>query len=389
MDSEILKIVSHVAGIGGIGLGVLLIVFRDIIRKKIFPTLTKEQGYALLRLIAILVWAIAIVAVGAWVWVSTHTSNADTTAFRALEIHDRTSKLRDLLSTDSNPVATSLNAICPAGEWGRNPPKKESIKLAAAPNAFAVQQVVALARVDRSSVIEALVPLLRDPNVTVSSGAVVALARIFAGISPGKGRNALLAMIPPASELASGEQPSNFKAATLRDQDLTPLADTDIFYGAEMYGADLSGSKLNGITFKTANLSCAMFVQASAANAIFDMANLARARFWGASAPRASFRHAHLQDTDFSQHEVADPQNGSPFPTTTSYAPANLEGADFGDSQAYGTNFSGARLGGARFEGASLSEADFRGSFVLGMAPITEGDIRSTHPAVFEGCIFR
>jgi uncharacterized protein YjbI with pentapeptide repeats len=157
-----------------------------------------------------------------------------------------------------------------------------------------------------------------------------------------------------------------------------------------MYAADLSRSKVDGITFKTANLTCATFVQTSAANAVFDSADLARAQFWGSSAPSATFLVSHLQDTDFSTHEVVDSRGGLPFRTSTSYPPANLEGANFGDSQAYGTDFSGARLGNARFEGASLSGANFRRSFLLGMTPnVNEAYIRSLRPAVFEGCIFR
>jgi hypothetical protein len=36
VEAEILKTVGQIAGIGGLALGVLLIVFRDIVRKKYF-----------------------------------------------------------------------------------------------------------------------------------------------------------------------------------------------------------------------------------------------------------------------------------------------------------------------------------------------------------------
>jgi tetratricopeptide (TPR) repeat protein len=72
MDMELLKIVGQVAGIGGIALGVLLLVFRDVVRKKIFPMLTKEQAYKLLRSALLLTCLIALAGIGAWVWVSTH-----------------------------------------------------------------------------------------------------------------------------------------------------------------------------------------------------------------------------------------------------------------------------------------------------------------------------
>ena len=70
METELLKTVGQIAGIGGIALGVFLLLYRDIIRKKIFPTLTKQQGFQLLMLISVLVWSIALAGIGAWVWTS-------------------------------------------------------------------------------------------------------------------------------------------------------------------------------------------------------------------------------------------------------------------------------------------------------------------------------
>jgi len=73
MNIEILKTVGQIAGIGGIALGVFLLLFRDVIRKKIFPSLTKEQGYRILVLFLILVWSVAISGVGAWLFVEIKT----------------------------------------------------------------------------------------------------------------------------------------------------------------------------------------------------------------------------------------------------------------------------------------------------------------------------
>jgi hypothetical protein len=70
MDTELIKAVGQVAGIGGIALGVFLLLFRDLIRKQIFPTLAKREGYRLLRLIAVLIWSVALAGIGAWVWTS-------------------------------------------------------------------------------------------------------------------------------------------------------------------------------------------------------------------------------------------------------------------------------------------------------------------------------
>lgn len=68
-DLDLLKRLGQIAGIAGISVGVLLLVFRDIIRKEIFPRLTKAQGFKVLTLIIITVWSVALVGVGAWVLV--------------------------------------------------------------------------------------------------------------------------------------------------------------------------------------------------------------------------------------------------------------------------------------------------------------------------------
>lgn len=81
VEAEILRTTGQIAGIGGLALGVLLIILRDIIRKKIFPKLPPAQAYRLLRLITLAVWSVAIVGIVAWVYVahaSTSTNiNAD------------------------------------------------------------------------------------------------------------------------------------------------------------------------------------------------------------------------------------------------------------------------------------------------------------------------
>lgn len=79
MDLSLLEPLGKVAGIGGIALGVLLIVFRDIIGKKIFPKLPVAEAYRLLQLITVGVWSVAIVGIVAWVYVP-HASTGNVTA---------------------------------------------------------------------------------------------------------------------------------------------------------------------------------------------------------------------------------------------------------------------------------------------------------------------
>jgi tetratricopeptide (TPR) repeat protein len=67
MDPAILKTVGEIAGIGGISLGVVLLLFRDVIRKNIFRKLGVPEAYRLLRLIIVLVFLIGIAGLAAWV----------------------------------------------------------------------------------------------------------------------------------------------------------------------------------------------------------------------------------------------------------------------------------------------------------------------------------
>lgn len=61
-----LKIAGEIAGIGGICLVVLLVLFREVIRKNMFPKLTKKQAYRLMVTIIISVGIIALSGIIAW-----------------------------------------------------------------------------------------------------------------------------------------------------------------------------------------------------------------------------------------------------------------------------------------------------------------------------------
>lgn len=63
MNLELLKMLGQIAGIGGIALGVFLLLFRDVIRKRIFPKLTQKQGYYIILIFMVLSWSVAIAGV--------------------------------------------------------------------------------------------------------------------------------------------------------------------------------------------------------------------------------------------------------------------------------------------------------------------------------------
>ena len=68
MDVGILKTLGGVAGIGGAAIGMILLVYREIIRKNVFPRLSQKDAYRLLRQIAFLSWSVAVLGIAAWTW---------------------------------------------------------------------------------------------------------------------------------------------------------------------------------------------------------------------------------------------------------------------------------------------------------------------------------
>jgi len=88
MDYELVKTLGQIAGIGGISFGVLLLLFRDVIRKRIFPTLTKQQGFRLIVLFLVLVWSAALAGLGAWVWVERRPVTNSDGSVAASELFD-------------------------------------------------------------------------------------------------------------------------------------------------------------------------------------------------------------------------------------------------------------------------------------------------------------
>jgi hypothetical protein len=68
MDVQIFRTLGGVAGLAGLAIGMIVLLYREIVRKNVFPTLTKRHSYRLLRNIAILSWSIAMFGILCWVW---------------------------------------------------------------------------------------------------------------------------------------------------------------------------------------------------------------------------------------------------------------------------------------------------------------------------------
>lgn len=70
IDFAGLKALGQAVGIAGVCVGALVLVFRDVIRRRIFPRLQQRQSYRLLTLIIVLTWSVAIAGIAAWAWAS-------------------------------------------------------------------------------------------------------------------------------------------------------------------------------------------------------------------------------------------------------------------------------------------------------------------------------
>ena len=65
---DLLENLGKIAGIAGISVGALVLIFGGIIRKNIFPGMTKEQGFRVIRMMIIAASVLAVFGIGAWVY---------------------------------------------------------------------------------------------------------------------------------------------------------------------------------------------------------------------------------------------------------------------------------------------------------------------------------
>jgi hypothetical protein len=75
VDYELFKVVGAVAGIGGIAVAAVVYIFREVIRKEVFPQLTKEQAYRLLNRIIVLVFVIGVLGIISYLVVNWQSGN--------------------------------------------------------------------------------------------------------------------------------------------------------------------------------------------------------------------------------------------------------------------------------------------------------------------------
>lgn len=73
MTTDVLEQLGIITGIGGVALGVFLLLFREVIRKNIFPTLTKKQSFIIIQTFMLFVWLVGIIGIASYVYLKMHT----------------------------------------------------------------------------------------------------------------------------------------------------------------------------------------------------------------------------------------------------------------------------------------------------------------------------
>jgi hypothetical protein len=77
MDLTVFETFGKIAGVGGLGLGVMLLIFRRAISELVLGQggVPRAKRYPLMRLILILVWSVAVLGIAAWAYPSIISSH--------------------------------------------------------------------------------------------------------------------------------------------------------------------------------------------------------------------------------------------------------------------------------------------------------------------------
>lgn len=71
MDTSLFETLGKYAGLAGISVGVVLVIFRQLLKLQIFSKLVSDQTYKLLQQLMYLTFAIGVIGIGAWAFVAT------------------------------------------------------------------------------------------------------------------------------------------------------------------------------------------------------------------------------------------------------------------------------------------------------------------------------
>lgn len=73
MDAGLYLMWAKIAGIGGAAIGLLALIFRTVLRQKVFPQLDKKPAFVVLTLIVVFAGTVSLAGIGAWYLIETKT----------------------------------------------------------------------------------------------------------------------------------------------------------------------------------------------------------------------------------------------------------------------------------------------------------------------------
>lgn len=85
MDPSFFETLGKYAGLAGISVGVVLVIFRQLLKLQIFSRLVGTQTYRLLQQLMYLTFAVGVVGIGAWAFVTTKTSSSHAITGRVVD----------------------------------------------------------------------------------------------------------------------------------------------------------------------------------------------------------------------------------------------------------------------------------------------------------------
>jgi hypothetical protein len=113
--TESLRTVAGVAGLAGIAMLLFYLLFREVIRKAIFPQLSKQQAYRLMGLIVCLISGVTVAAMIIWKWpTDTELSRQQSVDLEPLQLVGNTNVLRTEVDVFSRITSVPGQIHCPA-----------------------------------------------------------------------------------------------------------------------------------------------------------------------------------------------------------------------------------------------------------------------------------
>ena len=131
MNYEWLKIAGAVAGIGGVAIACVAYIFREIIRKEIFPQLKPKQAYALLNRIITLIFIVGVLGVVAYIIVSLRNGNnkSNTNEMRPSPTPIASNKIDNTQNFSQNLASINTPNNVPIGSQTQTKPRTNTKRL--------------------------------------------------------------------------------------------------------------------------------------------------------------------------------------------------------------------------------------------------------------------